>query len=426
VARPESSHEPRGIAWILRTSVLAVLALTAGCDRESAPNRSGAAPSASASAAVAPAPSASSGPDSAVATPAGDAGQDGSEAESERLVIVAGGDVNLGRGIGQQLLRGENVNPFEPLAAVFRSADLRFVNLESQLSDQGGETQSKRNPLIFTGPPQGAALLAKAQIDVVSLANNHMWDYGGKALLETMAHLREAGVAYVGASEKKGQMYEPTVLRRRGWSVALFAVTHIWNQGPFQEHPGKHHVAWAEDLERMRVSIVRAKREHDVVLVSYHGGSEYVDVPMAWTRAFAKVVMNAGADALLGHHPHVPHGVGWFGSRPAFYSLGNLVFHLHRDYPWTGTGFLARLSFSRGEDGANLKVEACPYRILGVTPIPFEGKGKEPLEQSFKRHLNLVSVAVGRTEIGEPGENSCMPLAPPQKKSRRQGAAPSG
>jgi hypothetical protein len=89
---------------------------------------------------------------------------------------------------------------------------------------------------------------------------------------------------------------------------------------------------------------------------------------------------------------------------------------MHRDYPWTGTSFLARLTFSRGDDGANLQVEACPYRILGVTPIPFEGKVKEPLEASFKRHLKLVSVAVGRTEIGEPGDHSCMRLTPPEKK----------
>jgi poly-gamma-glutamate capsule biosynthesis protein CapA/YwtB (metallophosphatase superfamily) len=426
VARSESSHKRCGIAWILRASALGVVVLTAGCDHDRPPGPSSAAPSASAMARAAAAPLASGVASASAANEAADAGRDVAQAESDRLVIVAGGDVNLGRGIGQQLLRGEKVNPFAPLGEVFRSADLRFVNLESQLSDQGGETQSKRNPLIFTGPPQGAALLARAEIDVVSLANNHMWDYGGKALLETMAHLREAGVAYVGASETKGQMYEPTIVARRGWSVAFFAVTHIWNQGPFQEHPAKHHVAWAEDLERIRVSVVRAKREHDVVLVSYHGGSEYVDVPMAWTRAFAKVVMNAGADALLGHHPHVPHGVGWFGARPAFYSLGNLVFHMHRDYPWTGTSFLARLTFSRGKDGANLQVEACPYRILGITPIPFEGKGKEPLEQSFKRHLELVSVAVGRTRVGDPGEHSCMPLEPPEKKRRKRAPAPSG
>jgi len=421
----QSSHKPHPMAWILRAGMLAALVLTMGCDRERVPDPSPATPSASSSARAAAAPSASSGRDSAVANSGADAGQDAADAESDRLVIVAGGDVNLGRGIGQQLLRGENVNPFEPLGEVFRSADLRFVNLESQLSDQGGETQSKRNPLIFTGPPQGAALLARAQIDVVSLANNHMWDYGGKALLETMAHLRKAGVAYVGASETKGQMYEPTVLRRRGWSVAFFAVTHIWNQGPLKEHPAKHYVAWAEELERMRVSVIRAKREHDVVLVSYHGGSEYVDVPMAWTRAFAKVVMNAGADAMLGHHPHVPHGVGWFGERPAFYSLGNLVFHMHRDHPWTGTSFLARLTFSRDEAGPDLRVEACPYRILGVTPIPFEGKVKEPLEQSFRRHLKLVSVAVGRTQVGEPGAHSCMRLEPPTKKSQKRSPAQS-
>jgi poly-gamma-glutamate capsule biosynthesis protein CapA/YwtB (metallophosphatase superfamily) len=202
-------------------------------------------------------------------------------------------------------------------------------------------------------------------------------------------------------------------LRKHGWSVALFAVTHIWNQGPIQTHPGRNYVAWAA-FDKLRDGLRKARREHDLVLVSYHGGSEYVDVPMNWTRDFVRAVMNAGADAVLGHHPHVPHGVGWSGDRPIFYSLGNLVFAMHSDHPWTGTSFFARLTFSRDR---TLLVEACPYHILGHIPMLFEGKTKAARERAFSHHLRRISVAVGGTRIGEPGAHSCLPLEPPEQRS---------
>jgi poly-gamma-glutamate capsule biosynthesis protein CapA/YwtB (metallophosphatase superfamily) len=336
------------------------------------------------------------------------------EPKAERLVILAGGDVNLGRGAGQKILRDPSYDPFREVRPLLESADLRFVNLESQLSDQNGETSSKHHNLIFTGPPGGAETLARAGIDIVSLANNHAWDYGKQALLETFENLERAGVAYTGAHRESGKLYEPVVVRKKGWSVAFFAVTHIWNQGAIEQHAGRHFVAWAA-FQHLAENLRRARAEHDLVLVSYHGGSEYVDVPMNWTRDFVRAVMLAGADALIGHHPHVPQGVGWFSGRPAFYSLGNLVFAMHSDHPWTGTSYFARLIFSA--DG-KLAVEACPYHILGHTPMLLGGSTKQARERMVTQRLKLTSMAVGGTQVGEPGELSCIPLAPPAARAR--------
>jgi len=351
------------------------------------------------------------------APPGGDGGRAGPAAtaseKAEKLVILAGGDVNLGRTCGQQILKDPGYNPFKELGALFSSADLRFVNLESQLSDQNGETQSRANRLIFTGPPGGADVLKNAGIDLVSLANNHAWDYGKKAFLETLANLGRAGVPFVGASEERGRQYEPTIINVKGWRIAWFAVTSIWNQGPFDDHPAKDHVAWTR-FDILNDKLLRARKENDVVILSHHGGSEYVEVPMQWTREFVKPVMRAGVDAIVGHHPHVPQGVGWQGGRPIFYSLGNLVFAMHSDYPWTGTGFFARLTFYR--DGRR-EVEACPYDILGHVPTLFSGDTKAARENAFAQHLRYVSVAAGRSEVGPPGELSCMPLEPPTPKA---------
>jgi len=346
------------------------------------------------------------------APPAGAGGvADGGDEQRAPLVVLAGGDVNLGRGAGRRILEDSNYDPFREISPLLEQADLRFVNLESPLSAQKGETQSKTNHLIFTGPPAGANTLARAGIDVVSIANNHAWDYGKKGLFETLANLRRASVAYVGASEERNRQYEPLIVQAKGKSIAIFAVTHIWNQPPFDEHEGQFHVAWAR-FDVLQDKIKRARREHDIVLVSYHGGGEYLEIPMQWTRAFVTETMRLGVDAIIGHHPHVPHGVGWFGDRPIFYSLGNLVFAMHRDYSWTGTSFMAKLTFHEGR----LEVEACPYHILGHTPMLFDGPSRPARERAFKQHLERLSVTVGRTRILEPEQFSCMKLLPPVSK----------
>ncbi|MFO0567797.1 MAG: CapA family protein [Polyangiaceae bacterium] len=334
--------------------------------------------------------------------------------KADRLVVLAGGDVNLGRGAGQAILKDPSYDPFRVIAPLLDGADLRLVNLESQLSEQEGETQHPVNHLVFTGPPRGADVLARAKIDLVSVANNHAWDYGKSAFFQTLENLERAGVRYAGGSREPGRMYEPTVIEVKGWKVAVFAVTDIWNQGPIQEHEGKNHVAWAAH-KLLEAPLAKARKECDLVFVSYHGGGEYQDFPMQWTRSFVGQVMGAGADAFFGHHPHVPHGVAWHGGKPAFYSLGNLVFAMHSDYPWTGTSFMAKVTYFA--DG-RVEAEACPYSILGHVPMPFDGKTKLARERMFREHLKLVSASTGGSEVGESGELSCMPLGPRRPKGK--------
>jgi poly-gamma-glutamate synthesis protein (capsule biosynthesis protein) len=366
--------------------------------------------------AAAPAPASSAAPEAPQVAPAPE--------RADRLVVLAGGDVNLGRGAGQKILEDPLYDPFHAVRPWLEAADVVFVNLESQLSDQNGETQSPHRRLVFTGPPGGADVLARAGIDLVSTANNHAWDYGKKAMLETIANLERAGVGWAGTAREWGQAYRPAVVRAKGWSVALFAVTDIWNQGPLERHAARDWVAAAR-FDRLEKRIARARDEHDVVLLSYHGGGEYVDVPMGWTRSFVAAAMRSKLDALLGHHPHVPHGIGWFGGRPAFYSLGNLVFPMHSDHPMTGIGFFARLTFHG--DG-RLETEACPYHILGHTPLPFAGKPRAAQQRMFTSRLRLLSMATGGTEVGEPGPDGCIPVGPRPRRasggSTRGAAAP--
>jgi poly-gamma-glutamate capsule biosynthesis protein CapA/YwtB (metallophosphatase superfamily) len=329
-------------------------------------------------------------------------------APPERLVLVAAGDVNLGRNAGQRILADPSYDPFRHVAPLLEG-DLTFVNLESQLSDQKGETQSPTVKLMFTGPPAGADVIARAGIDVVSLANNHAWDYGRPAFEETLQNLERVGIPWVGVAREPGKQYEPTILKARGFSIALFAVTHIWNIGRYSQHPARMHVAWA-DARELVPRIAKARSTNDLVIVSYHGDVEYSDKPFPPTLDFVRAVMKAGADVVLGHHPHVPRGIEWHDGRPALYGLGNLVFDKRSDHRWERTSFVARLTFERGE---RTLLAVCPYDLQGDEPVPFAADRRAKAEEEVRDHLVAISAPLGGSRVGPADGRGCMEVAPP-------------
>jgi poly-gamma-glutamate synthesis protein (capsule biosynthesis protein) len=321
------------------------------------------------------------------------------------FVIVAAGDVNLGRECGQAILEDPHYDPFRFMGSIWGDADLRFVNLESPLSEQHGETQSPRNRLIFTGPPGGAETLAQAGIAVVSTANNHAWDYGRGAMFETLDNLARARVAKAGTGRTLAEAYAPAVVEVRGRRVAVVAVTQIWNQGPIEQHEGRNYVAWARP-RRVQAALERARREADFVILSYHGGVEYVDAPTQATRRFIDRALATGlVDIVIGHHPHVPQGFAFRHGRPVFYSLGNFVFAGHTWAPWTLVGFAARLELGVGHE---LAVSACPFALDGHLPKPIGPS--DPQSAAARAHLLETSASVGDAVVGVADARGCFPL----------------
>lgn len=308
------------------------------------------------------------------------------EADSSHsaVTILAGGDVNLGRRVGRIIYGGDTEYPFVNVRSLFDQHDIVFVNLESQLSDREGETQHPKNNLIFCGPREGARALSGAGVDVVSTANNHAFDYGRNALRETLRYLEEESVVAVGTSADSVADFPPVVVERNGIRIAFVAYTQFMN------FPAKWDgfVSLFDSIRALR-EIREASSQADVVIASYHGGDEYVDVPNERTQAQMEFLADAGASIVLGHHPHVPQGMVRRNGKFIVYSLGNFVFAQPQRY-WTQRSFLLSFSVSKSDTVASISDLAIIPIKAGFQPGAMtDSLAVEELRLRLQSHSNV-------------------------------------
>jgi poly-gamma-glutamate synthesis protein (capsule biosynthesis protein) len=319
----------------------------------------------------------------------------------DTLRVVVVGDINLARIVARQyVLTGRGAEIFADVRTPLRAADLALGNLESIVLDRGGIADTALSP-VFAAPREAAALLADAGFAVLGTANNHAWDFGRAALLESLTHLDSAGILHTGTGPSVAAALRPAVLRCRGWTVAVFSVTAIFNYPDLvvRGHPAACCVAWA-DTARLREAFHAARAAGaDLVLVMLHAGLEYRPVPPDGVVATARGIIHAGADAVFGHHPHVPQGIEWVDGKPILYSLGNFVFAQHR--PWTDRGLWAE--YTVPPDGrASLVVRPV---IVGVRPRLATGRDSAEV----MAHVRAISDSLARLPRARARRN----VAPP-------------
>jgi hypothetical protein len=238
-----------------------------------------------------------------------------------RLVLAAVGDVNLGDGPGHVMAERGYRFPWGGVAPVLRRADVALANLECAVSTRGRPVPKE---FRFRGRPAALRVAHDyAGIDAMSLANNHVGDYGTAALLDTVRHTRRFGMAAIGAGRDLADARASRVVERLGLRVAFVGFSDI---GPasFAAGPNRPGTAFASD-EAIRAGVRAARRRGDVVVAVFHWGVERARRENARQRHFAAVALGAGADAVIGHHPHVLQPVRRHGRRVVAYSLGNFV-----------------------------------------------------------------------------------------------------
>jgi poly-gamma-glutamate synthesis protein (capsule biosynthesis protein) len=272
--------------------------------------------------------------------------------------IALAGDTMLGRGVAAVLESDPSAELVAPeVVAILQEADHLLLNLECCVSNRGERWPDPWKPFFFRAPPAAVGVLRDLGVTCVTLANNHVLDFGERALLDTLELLHEGGIAAVGAGADLEEATRPAVLERNGLRLGVVGVTdHPAEYGADRAKPG---VAFARLSEGVPEWLSRTigSLDADAVLVTPHWGPNMAPRPLPTTRAAAARLLAAGATVVAGHSAHVFHGV----EGPILYDLGDFL----DDYAThpvlrNDLGLLQLLTLD--EDGP-VRLEAIPLKL---------------------------------------------------------------
>lgn len=311
----------------------------------------------------------------------------------DAVLLLAGGDMCFsdhplcrGFGVGAGIARHGAGFPLAGLAPLLAEADLALGNFETAMAARPGV-----EPAPFCCPPAVAGALAAHGFGLVNVANNHSLQHGEAAFAETLAHLQAAGVQPVGVPGAGDQACEPVLRRVRGQSVAFLAYAFT----PENFHPGARCYARGTTAQVL-ADVARARGTADHVVVTCHWGVELADDPTPGQVALGRAIIDAGADVVLGHHPHVWQAVEDHGQGTIFYSLGDLVFDLAWCARARRTG-VARIHLARGQ---RPRWEVAPLVINGRhQPVPADGRAAA----AFLAGLTAAAARLRAIPAAEPG-----------------------
>ncbi len=303
---------------------------------------------------------------------------------------------------------------------MIEAADIAFGNLECPISTGGTPFPNKPPGVTFRAEPQAADVLKDAGYDVVSLANNHMNDYGTTAVDETLGLLDLVGVAHAGAGRSGAEARRAAIVSRSGYTIAFLAYAEsVWSvieardppwpkplatmaatgpvpalgygpaaaPGPASDVRGRSGTAIIrEDTLRSDIENLKNRPGIDLIVVSFHWGDEFMQVPYARQRRIAQLAIDCGADVVLGHHPHVLQGIEKYKNGLVFYSLGNFVFDMDPDA--TYDSMVVILWAEKDETGRALvkAFDILPVRIVRkrYTPVPATGEDRRRITDTLK------------------------------------------
>jgi poly-gamma-glutamate synthesis protein (capsule biosynthesis protein) len=251
------------------------------------------------------------------------------------------GDFYGGGKIGEAIKDTPNQLVDQSLLQAIQSADLSIVNLESPLTDHT-KAIAKTGPAIKAHKSVASFLNNTVGVDLVTLANNHILDYGDQGLEDTLDTLDAEGVYHCGAGLNQNEAAQPYIIEQNGEKLAILNFCENEWSTTTTDRPGANPV---DEIQNYR-QIVAAKQVADYVLVIAHAGHEHYALPSPRVKKLYRFYAEAGASAVVGHHPHCVSGYENYKDAPIFYSLGNFLFHRKGsvNQPWN-QGMLLTLEF---------------------------------------------------------------------------------
>jgi poly-gamma-glutamate synthesis protein (capsule biosynthesis protein) len=266
----------------------------------------------------------------------------------------------------EPIIRDAPESIYGDLLPVLRRADLRIVNCECALTSAAAPVW--KSGAVFKGEPAHVGGLTAVPFDVACLANNHVVDYGAAGLRETLRVLGRAGIRTVGAGLTEAQALAPLSMRVNGQTVHVVNISEGEDLTASTGGPG----VFGWDLALAAAQVRALKTFGGIVIVIVHCGLEYVPFPPPYVVAAFRALVEAGADCVIGHHPHVPQGIEWWQGRPILYSLGNFVFYQPTALFHRKTGFCVSLAC---DGGRVTGIELHPYRITDTGLRRLDAKG---------------------------------------------------
>lgn len=281
------------------------------------------------------------------------------------LLLSAVGDIRLDGPVGAAFRTRGAEAPTRAVRSAL-AADVALGNLECSITRRGTAADKK---WTFRAPPENAAVLKAAGFTVLTLANNHVMDYGPDGLEDTLAAVDRLGILRVGAGLDAAAARRPVVVEKNGVRVGILGLTstipdYMWAG---KAKPGTAY----SDIARLPAWIAELRKSCHAVVVAFHGGTELAEEPNEVQRAFGRAAVDAGADAVIGHHPHVVQALEVYKGKPILHSVGNFLFV--SPTPSTRWAVIARLRISASGVESIDFVPVDTHQGGIVLPAPPEG-----------------------------------------------------
>jgi poly-gamma-glutamate synthesis protein (capsule biosynthesis protein) len=274
------------------------------------------------------------------------------------------------------------------LLEVLRGADLRITNLEAPL---GGDIPQIKSGAVFKGGASHVKGLTAVPFEVVTLANNHVFDYGLKGFQDTRNLLTQNSVRHLGAGGNRNEAAEPVTINLKGINVAIVNFSEGEDLTGAAANPG----VWGWEIEGVIALVKKLRSQADVIIVIAHAGIEYIPFPPPYIVEAYDRISEAGADLIIGHHPHVPQGMKIHRNVPVCYSLGNFVFYQETELYYRKIGYLVKAGISK--NGLS-QLKIIPYRIDDEGLVLLKDEG---LQDFFTLFKNLSLPLAGMTGVNE-------------------------
>lgn len=246
------------------------------------------------------------------------------DTEGEIVKLSFGGDVIFAGKVGELLKQTGYDYPYAQLNGLFTQDDLSIVNLETPITEGGVGADNKQ--FVFKSPPEALDGLKAAGIDAVNLANNHTLDQGEQGLRDTLSNLESRGIPHVGAGVNEESAYTAQYFERKGIKIAVLGFTRVIPHSDWQATKNKPGVASVYDSEKGLKAVTEAKKQADLVVVIVHWGTERASQADAKQQSLGHSFIDAGADLVIGGHPHVLQGIEPYKGKWIAYSTGNFIF----------------------------------------------------------------------------------------------------